>query len=125
MIANIQAVRFKRKLVEESCWKIINHVGKKSKIKRQVLDALIKWFGESNQYVISTERASKVLNQFAFSTRQIKRIKRYIKENGQINQNKEARSYIFKFMDEHSGYFNEDFIKWYDSRRASRMHMRY
>ena len=125
MIANIQAVRFKRKLIENSCWKIINHIGKRSNNKKQILDALIKWFGESNQYIISTERAANVLNQFAFSPRQIKRIKKYIKEEGQIYQNKEARNYIFKFMDKHSDYFDKDFRDWYDSSRASRMHMRY
>ncbi|MBW2142263.1 MAG: toll/interleukin-1 receptor domain-containing protein [Deltaproteobacteria bacterium] len=125
MIANIQAVKFNRRKFESSCWRIVKHVGKMESLSRPVLDALIEWFGESGSYDIATERAKKILNEFDFTQRQVKTIRRYIKKNSQIYETKEARDSIFKFMDKYSRHFDDDYRDWYDSRRASRMHMRY
>jgi hypothetical protein len=49
MISHIQGIRFNKNKFEASCWKIVRHIAKKPNIKRPVLDALIKWFGESNK----------------------------------------------------------------------------
>jgi len=125
MIAEMQAVRFNKKEFESSCWKIIKHVAKRESLSGPVLDALIKWFGESGGYDIAVERAKKILNEFDFTPRQVKTIRRHIKENTQIHQTKEARDSIFKFMERYSNYFDEDFRDWYNSKRASRMWMRY
>jgi hypothetical protein len=125
MIANIQAVRFNRKKFELSCWKIVKHVTKKGSLSGPVLDALIKEFGESGSYDDACERAGKILNEFDFTQRQVKTIRRYIKKNDQIHGTKEARDCIFKFMDKYSEHFDEGYRDWYDSKRASRMHMRY
>ena len=125
MIADMQAVRFNRKKFELSCWRIVKHVAKKNSLSGPVLDALIKEFGESGTYDYACERADKILNEFDFIPRQVKTIRRYIKKNYQIHQTKEARECIFKFMDRYSRYFDDDFRDWYDSKKASRMWMRY
>ena len=125
MIANLQALRFNKNKFDASCWKIVQHVAKTKSLSRPVLDALVNWFGESDSYDTATERAKKILNEFEFSPRQVKKIKRYIKKNSQIHQTKEARDSIFKFMDKYSSYFDEEYRNWYDSKRASRMWMRH
>jgi hypothetical protein len=125
MIADMQAVRFNRKKFESSCWKIVKHVAKRDSLSGPVLDALIKEFGESTGYDDACERADKILNEFDFTQRQVKTIRRYIKKKGQIHETKKARDSIFKFMDRYSRYFDDDFRDWYDSKEASRMWMRY
>ena len=125
MISDIQAVRFTRKDLHSSCWKIVKHVAKRESLSKPVLDALIKWFGESGSYDIATERAKLILNEFEFSPPQVKTIRTFIKNTPQIYETKTARDSIFKFIDKYDKYFDEEFIKWYDSKRASRMHMRY
>jgi hypothetical protein len=125
MIADIQAVRFDKNKFDSSCWKIVTHVAKRKSLSESVLDALVKWFGESNSYDIATERAKKILNEFDFTPRQVKKIRSHIKRNSQIHQTKEARDSTFRFMKKYDSYFDEDFKDWYDSKRASRMWMRY
>ena len=125
MIADLQAVRFNKKEFDSSCWKIVAHVAKTDSLSKPVLDALITWFGESGTYDIATERAKKILNEFDFTSRQVRTIRRHIEENTQIHETKEARDSIFKFMDKYSRHFDDDYRDWYDSKRASRMHMRY
>ncbi len=125
MIADLQAVKFNKEEFESSCWKIVVHVGKKNTFSGPVLDALIEWFGKSNTYKDGTESAKKILNEFDFSERQIKDIRNHIKNNSQIHETKEARDSIFKFMDRYSTHFDDTFRKWYDSKNASRMWMRY
>jgi len=124
MIADIQAVRFKKKTLESSCWKIVKHVGNNKSLSGPVLDALIKEFGESSSYDDASEMANKILNAFDFTERQVKTIRRYIKKNSQIHETKKARDSVFKFMDKYSRYFDADFRDWYDSERASRTWMR-
>ena len=125
MISDIQAVRFNKKNFDSSCWKIVKHVAKRESLSKPVLDALIKWFGESGQYDIANERAKLILNEFEFSPRQVKTIRSHIKNNSQIYETKHARDSIFKFFDKYSKHFDEKFIEWYDSKRASRMWLRY
>ena len=125
MIADIQAVRFNKKRFESSCWRIVKHVAKNAQLSGPALNALIKEFGESGSYDDACERAGKILNEFDFTQRQVKTIRRYIKKNSQIHQTKEARDCIFKFMDRYSSYFDDDFRDWYDSKKASRMWMSY
>jgi len=125
MIADIQAVRFNKKRFESSCWRIVKHFAKKDSLSGPVLDALIKEFDESGTYDNACERADKILNEFDFTPRQVKTVRRYIKKNEQIHQTKEARDSIFKFMDRYRRYFDDNFRDWYDSERASRMWMRY
>jgi hypothetical protein len=124
MIADLQAVKFNKNKFDSSCWKIVKHVAKRGSFSDPVLDSLIKWFDESNSYDIATERAKKILNEFDFTPRQVKMIRRIIKENSQIHQTKECRDSIFKFIGKYSVYFDEEFKDWYDSKRASRMWMR-
>lgn len=125
MIADLQAVKFNKNEFDSSCWKIVKHVAKKETISGPILDSLINWFGESNSYDIATDRAKKILNEFDFTPRHIKKIKRFIKKNSQIHETKEARDSIFKFIDKYSDYFDDEFKNWYDSKEASRMWMRY
>ena len=125
MIADIQAVKFNKNEFDSSCWKIVKHVAKRESLSKPVLDALINWLGESGSYDIATERAKLILNEFDFSPRQVKDIRSHIKENKQIYETKEARDSIFKFIDKYSKHFDKKFINWYDSKRASRMWMRY
>ncbi len=124
-ISNIQAVRFNKKDFNSSCWKIVKHVAKRKSISKSVLDALIKWFGESGSYDIANERAKLILNEFEFSPRQVKIIRSHIKNNSQIYETKHARDSIFKFIEKYDKHFDEEFVKWYDSKRASRMWLRY
>lgn len=124
MIADLQAVKFNKKEIESSCWKIIGHVGNKKSLSEPILDALIAWFGESKQYDIAVKRAKDILDEFEYNQRQVKQIRRHIKDNLQIHQTKEARESIFKFMEKYSTYFNSEFRDWYDSKKASRMWMR-
>lgn len=125
MIADLQAVKFNKEEFESSCWKIVVHVGKRKNLSGPVLDALIKWFGQSNTYKEGTESAKKILNEFDFSKEQIEAIRNHIKTNHQIHETKEARDSIFKFMDRYGTHFDEKYRKWYDSKNASRMWMRY
>ncbi len=99
MIADLQAVKFNRKEIESSCWKIIKHVGNKKSISGPILNALIMWFSECNSYDIAAERAKMIMNEFEYNPRQIRQIRKHIKNNFQIHQTKEARETIFKFMD--------------------------
>ena len=122
MIADIQAVRFKEKEIEKSCWKIVEHVAKNVSLSEPVLDALIENFGECASYDEACERAAKLLNKFSFTRRQAREIKKHIKHNSQINETKRARDDIFKFMKTHPNVFNDEFIDWYDEK--SRTHMR-
>lgn len=124
MIANMQAVTFNKDEFESSCWKIVMYVAKKKTISKPVLEALINWFSKSDTYDTAVAWAKKILNEFEYTPRQVKTIKRCIKENTQIHQTKKARESIFKFMDRYSSYFDEDFRAWYDSKKASRMWMR-
>ena len=123
MIANIQAVRFNKKQFEKSCWKIVEHVAKNTSLSDPILDALIKEFGESGTYDDACKRAEKLLNEFSFTRRQIREIKKHIKNNSQINETKKARDEIFQFMKKHPSFFDDEFVKWYDKK--SRTHMRY
>ena len=125
MIADIQAVTFNRKNFEPSCWKIINHVAKNKSLSKPILDALINWFGDSGNYETANERTKKVLNDFEYSPKQVKTIRKHIKSNSQIYETKHARDSIFKFMDRYSDFFDDEYRNWYDSKRASRMWMRY
>ena len=125
MISNLQALRFNKKDFESSCWKIVKHVAKKDAISKSVLDALIEWFGESNSYDEANKRAKLILTEFEFSGGQVKTIRSLIKNKSQINQTKNARDSIFKFMKKYDTYFDEEFVKWYDSKKASRMWLRY
>ena len=125
MIADIQAIRFNKKKFEQSCWKIINHVGKNENLSEPVLDNLIEWFGESPSYDDACERAKKILSEFEFSNQQVKKIRRLIKQKSQIHETKHAREYIFNFMDKYDRFFDDEYRDWYDSKRASRMHMKY
>jgi len=123
MIANIQAVRFSEKEFEKSCWKIVEHVAKNTSLSEPVLDALIKEFGESGSYDDACERAQRLLNKFNFTPRQVREIKKVIKNNSQINETKKARDEIFQFMKKHPAVFEDDFVDWYDKK--SRTYMRY
>lgn len=123
MIADIQAIRFNKKQFEKSCWKIVEHVAKNTSLSEPILDALIKEFGESGTYDEACERAEKLLNKFSFTKRQIRKIKRHIKNNSQINETKKARDEIFKFMKENQSFFDDEFVEWYNKK--SRTHMRY
>lgn len=125
MISDIQAVRFNRKDFDSSCWKIVKHVAKRESLSKPVLDSLIKWFGESGSYEIANERAKLILNEFEFSPRQVKTIRSHIENNSQIYETKHARYGIFKFIDKYGKHFDEKFNNWYDSKRASRMWLRY
>lgn len=98
---------------------------KNETISKTILDALIKWFGESSSYDTANERAKLILNEFEFSGRQVTTIRSYIKNNSQIYETKHARDTIFKFMEKYHNHFDNDFVKWYDSKRASRMWLRY
>ena len=98
MISNIQAVKFNKKDFDSSCWKLVKHVAKRKSLSKPILDALIKWFGESGQYDIANERAKLILNEFEFSSHQVKTIRSYIKDNSQIYGTKHARDSIFKFF---------------------------
>jgi hypothetical protein len=122
MIADLQAVKFNEKDLDNSCWKIVDHVAKKTSLSRQVLDALIKAFGESESYSEACEWTEYLLDEFAFTPRQVRTIRKHIKENSQINETKKARDEIFKFMEKHPNIFDDEFVDWYDSR--SRTHMR-
>lgn len=125
MIADLQAVKFNKIEIDSSCWKIIKHVAKRESISGPVLDAMVTWFGESDSYDTATERAKKILSEFDFTPRQIKKIRRYIKNKSQIHETKHARDSIFKFMDKYNTYFDDEFKDWYDSKRASRKWMQY
>jgi hypothetical protein len=125
MISDLQAVRFKKDEFDLSCWKIVKHVAKRESLSEPVLDALIKWFGESGTYNIATERAKLIINEFKYSPLQVKDIRSYLKNNPQIHETKEARDSIFKFFDKYSKYFDKEFRDWYDSKSASRKWMRY
>jgi len=48
MIADIQALRFNKNKLEDSCWKIIDHIARKTSLSEQVLDSLIREFGGHN-----------------------------------------------------------------------------
>jgi hypothetical protein len=111
MIANIQAIRFKKEHFEKSCWKIVTHVAKSTSSSEPVLDALIKEFGESITYDDACERADRLLNEFTFAPRQIKAIKKHIKNNRQIYETKKARATIFQFMTKHPRVFDQEFTK--------------
>ncbi len=124
MIANIQAVKYKKDNHDISCWKIVKHIGNNSAISGHVLDSLITWFGESGQYDTANERAKLVLNEFDFSNTQVETIREHIRRNSQIYETKNARDSIFKFMDKYENSFNDDYRNWYDSKEASRMWMR-
>ena len=123
MISYIQAVRFNKDDFDSSCWKIVEHVAKSKSLSKPVLDALVKWFGESGQYDIANERAKLILNEFDFSPCQVETIRSHIENNSQIYETKLARDSIFKFFDKYSTYFDENYKKWYDSKRASRKWM--
>lgn len=123
MIANIQAVRFNKKEFEKSCWKIVEHVAKNTSLSEPILDALIKEFGESECYDDACERTEKLLNKFSFTQRQIRKIKKHIENNSQINETKKVREEIFKFMKKHPSIFDDEFVNWYG--RKSKTHMRY
>lgn len=123
MIANIQAVRFNENDFDTSCWKMVDHVAKKTPLSDQILDALIKAFGDSGTYDVACDWAQYLLNDFSFTQRQIKAIKRHIENNSQINETKNARSDIFKFMKNHPNVFDDEFVDWYDKK--SRTHMRH
>ncbi len=125
MIADLQAVKFNKNEFNPSCWKIVKHVAKRKSISGPVLDAMVTWFGESDSYDTANERAKKILNEFDFTPRQIKKIREYIRKNSQIHETKHARDSILKFIDKYNAYFDEKFKDWYDSKRASRMWMRY
>ncbi len=125
MIADSQAIKFNKNKFESSCWKIVSHIAKNRRLKRPVLDALIEWFSKCNHYVESTKRAKMILNEFKYSPRQVRLIKRHIKGNNQIYNNKNARDYILPFMRKHDEIFDKDFVSWYDSKEASRMFMYY
>jgi hypothetical protein len=122
MIADIQAVKFNEKDLENSCWKIVDHVATKTSLSGQILDALIKVFGESEHYDDACDWAQYLLSGFTFTSHQIKTIKKYIKDKSQINETKKARNVIFKFMEKHPTFFDDDFVDWYDKK--SRTHMR-
>lgn len=121
MISDLQAIKFNESDLENSCWKIVDHVAKNPALSKTVLDALIQWFGESDSYGTANARAKKVLCDYDFSDEQLLKIKSYIEDNSQIHETKNARDVIFDFMRKHKAYFDEDFISWYDSRKASRM----
>ncbi|MHC4270331.1 MAG: toll/interleukin-1 receptor domain-containing protein [Planctomycetota bacterium] len=123
MIANIQAVRFNKKQFKKSCWKIVEHVAKNTSLSKPILDALIKEFGESSNYDDACEWAEKLINKFSFTRRQVREIKKHIKNNSQINETKQARDKIFQFMKKYPSFFDDEFVKWYDKK--SRTHMRY
>lgn len=123
MIADIQAVRFNKKQFEKSCWKIVEHVAKNASLSEPILDALIKEFGDSESYDDACERTAKLLNKFSFTQRQIRKIKKHIKNNSQINETKKARDEIFQFMEKHPSFFDDEFVNWYDKK--SKTHMRY
>jgi hypothetical protein len=125
MIADLQAVKFDRNEFDSSCWKIVRHVAKRESLSEPVLDALVTWFGESDSYDTAAERAKKILNEFDFTPRQVRNIRRHIKRNSQIHETKEARDSVFRFIDKYHTYFDQTFKDWYDSKRASRMWMRY
>ncbi|OGP69976.1 MAG: hypothetical protein A2169_05070 [Deltaproteobacteria bacterium RBG_13_47_9] len=125
MIANMQAVRFNGNEFDSSCWKIVKHVAKRGSLSEPVLDALVSWFGESHSYDIAAERAKKILNEFDFTPRQVKNIRRRIRRNSQIHETKEARDSIFRFIDKYGDYFDKGFRDWYDSKEASRRWMSY
>jgi hypothetical protein len=125
MIANLQAIKFNEFDIENSCWQIVIHVAKKPRtISKPILDSLIKWLGESESYDVANTRAEKVLNDFDFSDKQVLEIKDHIRNNSQINQTKNARDIIFDFMEKFRHLFDDDFIEWYDSDRASKMWLR-
>jgi hypothetical protein len=94
MIADLQAVRFNEKEFENSCWKIVDHVAKKTSLSGQILDALIKAFGESESYDDACDWAQYLLSGFTFTPRQIRAIKKHIENNSQINETKRARDVI-------------------------------
>ena len=122
MIANLQAVSFNERQVENSCWKIVDHIAKKTSLSGQILDELIKLFGESVHYADANEWAEYLLDGFTFTPKQIRTIKEYIKSNSQINETWKARDDIFNFMKKHPNVFDDEFVDWYDKR--SRTHIR-
>ena len=123
MIANIQAVKFNKKQFEKSCWKIVEHVARNTSLSEPILDTLIEEFGKSSSYDDACEQAAKLLNQYGFTQRQIREIKKHIKNNSQINETKKARDQILLFMEKHPSFFDDEFVNWYDKK--SRTHMRY
>jgi hypothetical protein len=122
MIADIQAVRFNEKEFENSCWKIVDHLAKETSLSQQILDALIKVFGDSTSYDDACNWARYLLNEFSFTPHQLRAIKNHIKNNYQINETKKARNDIFKFMKKNPTVFDEEFVDWYN--RQSGTHMR-
>ena len=121
-IANLQGIKFKRKRFDESCWKIVEHVAQNKRLSKPVIDALIRHFGKSETYDEACEWADLLLNEFDFTSAQVKATKRHIKKNGQIYETKKARDCIFEFMGGYPKIFDDNFVKWYD--KASRIHMR-
>jgi hypothetical protein len=80
---------------------------------------------ENGDIMMRGKRADKILNEFDFTPRQVKTIRRHINKNSQIYETKNTRESIFNFMDRYSRYFNVEYRDWYDSKRASKMWMRY
>jgi hypothetical protein len=119
MIYDMQAVNFNKEQFETSCWKIVEHVAKDDLLSKPIIDALIKEFGTSSNYDEACERAERLLNDFRFTRRQIKKIKKYIKDNSQINETKKARDTIFQFMKKHKDIFDDDFVKLYNKKSST------
>ena len=122
-ISDLQGIKFNVERFDNSCWKIVKLVAKNTPLSEPVIDALITYFGESGTYDQGVERAELILNEFDFTPTQLDEIKRHIRENSQINETKNARDCIFKFMGRYKDFFDDDFIKWYDKK--SRTWMRY
>jgi hypothetical protein len=125
MIDDIQSLRFNEKDIDCSCWKIVKHLAKNKTHSKSVLNAIIKWFGESPEYRIANHRADLILNEFEFTECQVKMIIDYIKSNSQIHETKDARESIFKFFDKYNSYISKEFREWYDSNKASRKYLNY
>lgn len=116
MISHLQAVNFRKTKIDESCLKIVLHVAKNTTLSEPVIDALIQEFGDSSTYQEANERAELILNEFDFTTAQLKNIKRYIENKNQIYETKHARDCIFEFMDRYPKIFNDKFRDRYDEK---------
>lgn len=115
-IAENQAIRFNKKLFDNSCWKIVKHVAKIRSISKPVIRKLIKQFGESGSYDDAGTNAELILSEFKFTLAQVRSIKKYIDSNSQIYESKTAKPFILNFIESYSDHFDEEFIEKYKER---------
>lgn len=118
LISNMQGIKFNKDDFENSCWKIVKHVANICNISRPVRNKLIDEFGQkgASDYDKAGKYAEKILNQFAFTPGQAKKIMQYIDSTRQIYESKTARPHILEFIEKYGEYFKPKMMMDYKQR---------